>query len=67
MQLIIDGGSFWRVWRTAKKKRGEEIRTSQCADDLVVLAKDEKVLQVTIGELVEVGRRYRMECGKNRS
>jgi predicted KAP-like P-loop ATPase len=39
----------------------------KCADDLVLLAKDKTVLQITIDELVEVGRRYGMECGKNRS
>lgn len=49
------------------KKREEVIHTLKCADDLVLLAKDETILQVTIDELVEVGRQYRMESGKNRS
>lgn len=49
------------------KKRGEEIHTLKCADDLVLLAKDETVLQIAIDEIAEVGRQYRMECGKNRS
>jgi hypothetical protein len=31
------------------------------ADDLVLLAKEEKVLQVMIDKLIEIGRRYGME------
>ena len=30
-------------------------------DDLVLLAKEEKVLQDMIDKLIEIGRRYRME------
>jgi hypothetical protein len=31
------------------------------ADDLVLLAKEETVLQDVIGKLIEIGRRYGME------
>jgi hypothetical protein len=46
------------------KKREEAIRILKCADGLVLLAKGETILLVTIDELVEVGRRYRMENGE---
>jgi len=41
---------------------GEQIiRTVKYADDLVLVAKEEKVLQGTIDKLIEIGRRYGME------
>ena len=33
----------------------------KCADDLVLLAKEEKVLQDMIDKLIEIGRCYGME------
>ena len=40
---------------------GQIIRTVKYADDLVLLAKEEKVLQDMIDKLIEIGRRYGME------
>ena len=37
----------------------------KCADDLTLLAKDETILHITIDQLVEVDRRYGMECVEN--
>jgi hypothetical protein len=42
-------------------KIGKVIRTVRYADDLVLLAKEEKVLQGMIDRLIEIGRRYEME------
>ena len=48
---------------------GEIIHTVKYADDLVLLAKEEKVLQNMIDKLTEIGRRYGMEINveKNKS
>jgi hypothetical protein len=40
---------------------GKVVRTVKCADDLVLLAREEKVLQGMVDRLVEIGRRYGME------
>jgi len=40
---------------------GKIIQTVKYADDLVLLAKEEKVLQDMIDKLIEIGRRYGME------
>jgi hypothetical protein len=40
---------------------GQVIRTVKYADDLVLLAKEETVLQGTIDRIIEIGRRYGME------
>ena len=40
---------------------GQIINTVKYADDLVVLAKEEKVLQDMIDKLIEIGRCYGME------
>jgi hypothetical protein len=40
---------------------GQIINTVKCADDLVLLAKEEKVLEDMIDKLVEIGRYYGME------
>ena len=37
-------------------KRGQVIRTLKYADDLVLLAKEEKVLQGVIDRLISIGR-----------
>jgi hypothetical protein len=46
---------------------GEVIRTVKYADDLVVLAKEETVLQSMIDRLIEIGRRYGMEMNVEKS
>ena len=43
------------------KISGQIIHTVKSADDLVLLAKEEKVLQDMIDELIEIGRCYGME------
>ena len=43
------------------KIRGQIIHTVKYADDLVLLAKEEKVLQDMIDKLIEIRRCYRME------
>jgi len=43
------------------KIRGKIIHTVKHADNLVLLAKDEKVLQDMIYKLIVIGRCYRME------
>jgi hypothetical protein len=43
---------------------GQVIRTVKYADDLVLLAKVEKVLQGMFDTLIEIVRRYGMEMGK---
>jgi hypothetical protein len=40
---------------------GQIIHTVKYADDLVILAKEEKVLQDMINKLIEIGRCYEME------
>jgi hypothetical protein len=40
---------------------GKIIHTVKYADDLVLLAKEEKVLQNMIDKLIEIGRCYGME------
>jgi hypothetical protein len=48
---------------------GQIIHTVKYADELVLLAKEEKVLQDMIDKLIEIGRCYGMEMnvGKNKS
>jgi hypothetical protein len=43
------------------KKGGQIIHTVKYADDLVLLAREGKVLQGMIDRLIEIGRRYGME------
>jgi len=43
------------------------IRTIKCVDDLVLLAKDEAVLQGMIGRLIEIGRYYGMKVNIEKS
>jgi hypothetical protein len=52
-------GSFGRFGRL--KIGGQIIHTVKYADDLVLLAKEEKVLQDMIDKLIEIGRCYGME------
>jgi hypothetical protein len=40
---------------------GQVIRTVKYADDLVLLAREEKVVQRMVDKLIEIGRRYGME------
>ena len=49
--------------------RGQIIQTVKYADDLVLMAKEETVLQSMIDKLIETGRYYGMEMnvGKNKS
>jgi hypothetical protein len=42
-------------------KIGQVICTVKCADDLVLLANEEMMLQSMIGRLIEIGRCYGME------
>jgi hypothetical protein len=42
-------------------KIGQVIRNVKYADDLVLLAKEETVLQGMVDRLIEIGRRYGME------
>ena len=46
---------------------GQIIHTVKYADDLVVLAKEEKVLQDMIDKLIEIGRCYGMEMNVEKS
>jgi hypothetical protein len=46
---------------------GQFIHTVKYADDLVLLAKEEKVLQDMIDKLIEIGKCYGNECRKNKS
>jgi hypothetical protein len=43
------------------KAGGQIINTVKCADDLVLLAKEETVLQDMIDKLTEIGKCYGME------
>jgi hypothetical protein len=43
------------------KVGGQVIRTVKYSDDLVLLAREEKVLQGMIDRLIEIGRRYGIE------
>ena len=52
-------GSAGRVWRL--QKGGQIIHTVKYADDLVLLAKEENVLQKMIDKLIEIGGCYGME------
>ena len=51
------------------KISGQTVHTVKYADDLVLLAKEEKVLQDVIDKLIEIGRYYGMEMNveKNKS
>jgi hypothetical protein len=40
---------------------GQVIRTVKYADDLVLVVREEKVLQGMVDRLIEIGRHYRME------
>ena len=46
---------------------GQIIHTAEYADDLVLLAKEEKVLQDVIDKLIEIGRCYEMEINVERN
>jgi len=52
-------GSSGRVWRL--QNRLKIIHTVKYADDLVLLAKEENVLQKMIDKLIEIGGCYGME------
>jgi len=52
-------GSSGRVWRL--QNRRPDIHTVKYADDLVLLSKEEKVLQDMTDKLIEIGRCYGME------
>ena len=47
------------------KIQGQVIHTVIYADDVLLMAKEEMVLQDTTDRLTEIGRSYGMECGKN--
>ena len=59
VQRIPYQGSFGRVGRL--QIGGQIIHTVKYADDLVLLAKEEKVLQDMINKLIQIGRCYGME------
>ena len=46
---------------------GQIIQTVKYADDFVLMSKKEMVLQSMIDKLIETGRYYGNECGKNES
>jgi hypothetical protein len=46
---------------------GESIHIVKYADDLVLLAKEEKVLQDIIDKLIEIGRCYGMEVNAEKT
>jgi hypothetical protein len=46
---------------------GQVIRTMKYADDLVLLAREEKVLQGMVDRLIEIGRRYEMEMNVDKT
>jgi hypothetical protein len=46
---------------------GQIINTLKYADDLVLLAKEEKVLQDMIDKLIEIGGCYRMEMNMEKT
>ena len=52
---------FYQVILRHFKIGGQIIHTVEYADDLVLLAKEEKVLQDMIDKLIEIGRCYGME------
>jgi hypothetical protein len=52
-------------WFGVLKIGGQVIRTVKYANDLVLLAKEETVLQHMFDRLIEIVRCYGMECGKN--
>ena len=51
--------SFGRVWRL--KNSGQIVHTAKYADDLALMAKEEKVLQDMMDKPIEIGRSYGME------
>jgi len=61
-------GSSGRAWRL-QNKRANHSHTVKYADYLVLLAKEEKVLQDMIDKLIEIGRCHGMEMNveKNKS
>ena len=59
IQRIPYQGSFGRVGRL--QNRRQIIHTVKYADDLVLLAKEENMLQDMIDKLIETGRCYGME------
>jgi hypothetical protein len=76
--MLHDTNSVQLVQRIKKKKEalegfgdfkigGQIIHTVKYADDLVLLAKEEKVLQDIIEELTEIGRSYEMEMNVERT
>jgi hypothetical protein len=51
-----------KLWKGLETKIGGQIiHTVKYADDLVLLAREEKVLQDMIDKLIEIGRCYGME------
>jgi hypothetical protein len=46
---------------------GQIIHTVKCADELVLLTKEEKVLQDTIDKIIEIGGCYEMEMNVEKS
>jgi hypothetical protein len=48
-------------------EKGKAIRTAKYADDLVLLAREEKVLQGVVDRLSEIGRRYGMEINMEKT
>ena len=50
-----------------KIQGGQIIRTVKYADDFVLLAKEEKVLQEKIDKLIEIGRCYGVELNVERN
>jgi len=61
-RVILEGLGDYKIG-------GQIIHTVKYADDLVLLAKEEKVLQNMIDKLIEIGRCYGMEINveKNKS
>jgi len=60
--LIMEGSGDFKIG-------GQIIQTVKYADDLVLLAKEEKALQDMIDKLIEIGRCYEIEMNveKNKS
>jgi hypothetical protein len=54
-------------WFGDFKIGGEVIGTVRYADDLVLLAREETVLQGVVDRLIEIGRRYGMEMNVDKT
>ena len=65
VQRIPYQGSSWRLWRL--HNRTKVICTVKYADDLVLLAKEETMLQGMFGSLIEIGSFYGKEMNMEKA